>query len=368
MSAPGSARLLADARMVRYLGAMIAQSPQLLLRSPLRVVPATLLLAFLVAGTAAPRAAAAEADVVRVLIVDGQNNHKWWPATTAQMKHILDETGRFEVDIARTRYTWADDSYFPEYELPGQESEHLDEAKPDPDFAPNFSDYDVVISNFGWRAAPWPEQTRADFESYVKGGGGFVCVHAADNSFPDWNAYNEMIGLGGWGGRTEKDGPYVYYQNDELVTDDTPGPGGHHGPRHAYPVVVRDTEHPITRDMPREWMHQIDELYDSLRGPAKQMQVLATSPSTLENGGSGRHEPVAMVISYGDGRVFHTVLGDDMRAMECVGFQTLLSRGTEWAATGEVTLTIPENFPSADEVSTTPFEAGAAALQDAVAN
>jgi hypothetical protein len=38
--------------------------------------------------------------------------------------------------------------------------------------------------------------------------------------------------------------------------------------------------------------------------------------------------------------------------MECVGFITTLQRGTEWAATGKVTLTdVPEDFPTADKVS-----------------
>ena len=43
----------------------------------------------------------------------------------------------------------------------------------------------------------------------------------------------EIIGLGGWGGRSEKSGPYVYF-NDEnkLVRDTAKGRGGHHGPQH----------------------------------------------------------------------------------------------------------------------------------------
>ena len=320
------------------------------------------------ADEAAQSASHSGADRLKVLILDGQNNHRWWPETTAFMKDILERTGRFDVKVARTKYTWKGDDHLPEYDLPGVETEPVEEPKPDPNFKPDFAAYDAVISNFGWKAAAWPEETQAAFEKYVRDGGGFVCVHAADNSFPAWKAYNDMIGLGGWGGRTEKDGPYVYYKDGELVVDDSAGEGGHHGPRHAYPVVVRDRQHPITRGMPTEWMHQIDELYDSLRGPAKQMQILATSFADPANGGSGRDEPVAMVISYGDGNVFHTVLGDDVRAMECIGFQALLSRGVEWAATGEVTLPIPDGFPSPSDVSLREFEAGAAVLEDAAAN
>ena len=312
-------------------------------------------------------ASPAAAEPLQVLIVDGQNNHKDWPKQTAVMKHDLEATGLFDVDIARTKYTWKGEEHLPEYDLPDQPAEPVAEPQPDPDYAPNFADYDAVVCHFGWKAAAWPESTRKAFEDYMAGGGGLVVVHAADNSFPEWPAYNEMIGVGGWGGRDEQSGPKLYYENGELKRDESAGGAGHHGPRHEYSVVVRDTSHPITRGMPREWMHQVDELYDSLRGPAKAMQVLATSYSDPAQQGTGRHEPAAMVISYGEGRVFHTILGDDVRAIECVGFKTLLSRGVEWAATGEVTQEIPDNFPSPTEVSIEPYEAGAAPLQDAVA-
>jgi len=43
---------------------------------------------------------------VKVLIVDGQNNHEVWPKSTIMMKQYLEETGLFEVDICRTKFTW----------------------------------------------------------------------------------------------------------------------------------------------------------------------------------------------------------------------------------------------------------------------
>ena len=49
----------------------------------------------------------------------------------------------------------------------------------------------------------WPAALKTSFEQYVRNGGGFVAVHAADNAFPGWQAFNEMIGVGGWRGRTE---------------------------------------------------------------------------------------------------------------------------------------------------------------------
>lgn len=296
--------------------------------------------------------------VLSALIIDGQNNHDRWPKTTYMMKQYLEETGRFEVDVNRTRYTWKGGELAKEYApQDGVQREDLPQPKTDPDFAPEFEKYDVVISNFGWNAAPWPASTQQAFESYVRGGGGLVIVHAADNSFGDWQAFNDMIGLGGWGGRNEKSGPYVYFDNDgELIRDTTPGGGGSHGPQHEFQVVIREPDHPIVRGLPKAWMHTKDELYQQLRGPANNMTILATAFAAEDKRGTGRHEPMIMTIDYGKGRVYHTPMGHADEAFESVGFITTFIRGCEWAATGEVTLDeVPDDFPTADRASRREF-------------
>jgi uncharacterized protein len=282
-----------------------------------------------------PALGAAEAQQkIKTLIVDGQNNHKNWPETTQMMKKYLENTGRFKVDVATTAPRGAD-----------------------PDYKPAFKNYDLVVSNYN--GAAWPAETQAAFDAFVKGGGGFACIHAADNSFPEWPAYNEMIGLGGWGGRTEASGPYVYLDADgKLVRDDSKGRGGSHGPQHPFQIVVRDTEHPITKGMPPAWMHVNDELYDRLRGPGQNMRILATTYSDPAKGGTGRHEPMILTVDYGRGRVFHTPIGHGNDSQECVGFITTFIRGCEWAATGKVTEPIPADFPKADQVSQRKFAGG----------
>jgi len=295
---------------------------------------------------------------INVLIVDGQNNHVQWPKTTFMLKEYLDGSGLFKVDVQRSGYTWKGEEFIADFSIEGLPlTIALEEPKPDLDFNPDFSKYDVVISNFGWNAADWPLETQKAFENYMENGGGLVVFHAADNSFPKWEAYNKMIGLGGWGDRTEKDGPYVYYDNnDELIFDTSPGNGGGHGPQSEYQIRLRNTQHPITKGMPELWMHSKDELYDKLRGPAENMEVLATAYSDPNNKGTGRHEPALMTLTYGKGRIFHNIMGHADYSVNCVGFITTMLRGTEWAATGKVTQEIPENFPTADQSNSYPIE------------
>jgi hypothetical protein len=106
------------------------------------------------------------------------------------------------------------------------------------------------------------------------------------------------------------------------------------------------------KGLPKTWMHQGDELYDRLRGPGKNMTVLATAYSDPANlGGSGVDEPLLMVLSYGKGRVFHSAIGHDVLALSSVDDVVTLQRGVEWAATGKVTQKVPATFPDANTVS-----------------
>lgn len=308
---------------------------------------------------------------LKALIIDGENSHGIWPKSTFMMKSYLEETGLFEVDIARKRFTWIGPHHngieetndindllviYPLNDDVDREAQN--EPKHDPDFNPNFSKYDVVINNLGWKSSELPATTKANFDDYIKNGGGLVVVHGANNAWGQWEAYNNMIGLGAWGGRDVESGPYVFYntKGDEQ-RDTSKGICGSHGKQHEFQIQTRALAHPIMKGLPKVWLHTKDELYERMRGPAKNMTILATAYSdstgnaliNKKNKRTGRHEPILMAIDYGKGRVFHSTLGHMDYSMESVGFITTFQRGAEWAATGRVTQNIPDDFPEENQ-------------------
>ena len=273
-----------------------------------------------------------ETKPIKALVVSGQNNHNW-QVSHKVLKLILDNSGMFQTDIVLTPEKGGDMN----------------------EFKPEFDKYDVVVLDYN--GDRWSAETDSAFLQYVRNGGGVVVYHAADNAFADWDEFNRIIALGGWEGRNEKHGPYCYWENGGLVLDETPGNGGSHGQQREYAMHCRNAEHPVTKGLPDNWIHGKDEMYDSMRGPANIKDLLYSGKAEKETGGSGKEEPLVFTVDYGKARIFHIMLGhcgptaEDNPAMQCAGFQTLLLRGAEWAATGEVTQSLPADFPTDKSVS-----------------
>jgi type 1 glutamine amidotransferase len=223
---------------------------------------------------------------IRVLILSGRNNHDW-KTTTPKLQAILEESGRFKTDVI---------------ENPASLSASFLEP------------YDVILSNWnsfggGADAEAWPEETKQAYIEFARRGKGHVVVHAGSSSFAGWNEY-ERLTLAAWReGQTS------------------------HGPPHKFPVRIESVKHPVTAGL---GPFEIEDELWTRPAVARGASVLASSYSDPDQGGSGRWEPAALAGRFDRGRTFTLLLGHDVEAMANPGFQALLRRGVEWAATGVV--------------------------------
>lgn len=264
------------------------------------------LLMVLVTSLAAVAATSAgdrdQPELIRALLLSGANNHDW-RTTTPRIKQILEDSGRFAVTVL----------------------EQTDQIS-----AELLNDFDVIVSDFNTftarykepRDPGWTDAARDAYISFVRRGKGHVAVHAGSSSFYDWPEYQELVISSFKVGQTD------------------------HGIRHDFPVRIDIADHPITKGMGP--FQTFDELWHD--APVQdEATVLASAFSSQESRGSGKYEPVAMVRRFGEGRSFTLMLGHDTKAMENAAFQALLARGTEWAATGEVTIPLPSEWPAVIE-------------------
>jgi type 1 glutamine amidotransferase len=237
---------------------------------------------------------------VKVLILTGVNNHDW-VATTPVLREVLEQTGRFEVRVNE--------------EVRGNGPE-------------TFAPYDVLLLNyddFKQTAGPWWDyRARQAMLDFVRNGKGLVSYHSANNAFWGWEEFDKLVG-GTW---------------RETAT---------HAPYHTYTVKIADPDDPITQGMPPTFA-ETDELYQGL-SMQPNIHLLAGAyddpHNCSRNGkvcGSGKDEPLVWTLKFGLGRVFQTALGHDVKAMDSPGFRLTLERGTEWAATGKVTIPVPANL------------------------
>ena len=269
-----------------------------------------------------------------VLLLSGQNNHDW-QETHLMLQDIIEEADMFNLTISLTPPKGADKAAWD-------------------DWTPNFASYDAVVMDYNGEM--WPDKIKKEFEEYVSGGGAVYVLHASNNPFPGWTAFEEMVGIL-W--RNQNTGTRVYMDDEGSLVRHAPGHdrGAGHGKLYDWQIQVRDTSHPIMDGIPEVWLHAHDELYHGQRGPANNMNILATAYSDPERGGSDQHELMMWWIPYGQGKVLTFLAGhhwpnqEDVDAYKCVGFRTMITRGLEWLATGEVTTPVPENFPTADKTS-----------------
>jgi uncharacterized protein len=263
-----------------------------------------------------PAVVARSEEKISVLIVDGINNHDWQTATR-ELRMLLLETGRFTVDVSTSPPADAPVAAWGAWN-------------------PDFARYRVVINNFNGghthAGIRWPRRVEQGLEEYVRGGGGLVVYHAANNAFLDWPAYNDMIGLG-W--RDKNFGPSLMVSAEGKVVRIPQGTGldPGHGPRHDFEVHVLNTQHPVTRGLPLTWIQPSEQLTHGQHGPAEGLTILTYAYSEV----SHQNEPLDWVREYRKGRVYTTMLGHTWKDepnpnLACPEFRKLFAQGVAWAA------------------------------------
>ncbi len=213
------------------------------------------------------------------------------------------------------------------------------------DWEGDYRDYDVIVVMYYQPRAG--EESLEKLEAYVREGGGLVGLHSGIAGFNGQELYDNMIGMG-WRGANYGKSLMMTEDFEPIVREAGEGRGSAHPPIQEFAVQTIDREHPITRRLPEVWMQSRDELYYNMRGPINDIHVLATANRDVPG---GENAPQLWVHQYGEGRVFVTTLGHYQPSVDSVGFMTTLAFGMEWAATGDVTLPMPANFPTAEESS-----------------
>ena len=232
-----------------------------------------------------------QADSVKVLILSGSNNHEW-KKTTPFLEKIFDNSGYFQADVTNQPDTLS-------YEI--------------------FKKYDAVVSN--WNSWPendsrWTSKAENGLLQFVEEGGGLVFFHASTSALYNWPDFKK-ISTGAWGDSTW------------------------HGKRSPVQVTIENQEHPITKGIADFY------IFDELWINAEQNDIFQVLGSAINDDAfeKGYNKQAAIFVSeYGEGRIFHTILGHDVRAMRNTGFQSLILRGTEWAVTSKVSLPVPEDL------------------------
>ncbi|MBW6533822.1 MAG: PmoA family protein [Mariniphaga sp.] len=230
--------------------------------------------------------------MIQVLIFSGSNNHNW-QQTTPYLEILLSGTGMFGVQITN---------------------------RPDTLKESDLNKFDVILSN--WNSWPenelrWPETTEKALLNFIKKGGGFVTFHASTSAFNNWPEFQEI-------------------SSSAWILDST-----WHGKNSPTKIIIENDEHPVTNGLSGFFI--FDELWINA-GKNEKFEILgsATNEDFLNKG--MENQPAIMVSEFGKGRIFHTILGHDVRAMRNTGFQTLLRRAVEWAATGEVAQILPQEL------------------------
>jgi type 1 glutamine amidotransferase len=223
-------------------------------------------------------------DGVKVLLLSGgARQHHGYRDQAIVLARGLEDTGRYEVTICE------DGSILT---------------------SPGMSKYDVLIVHVDRRDPEFKftEPQQKALLEFVHSGKGYVSIHGADNAAPDWlPEWREMLG-----------GVFSHVGLPDSKTK-----------KGEFQVKIANRDHPVTKDLNDFTLK--DELYYHLqmKRPIEPLAVVEADGQTW---------PVAWVLDYGKGRVFHTVFGhrdfgpDKNEPLTNEAFMKLVLQGTDYVA------------------------------------
>lgn len=166
----------------------------------------------------------------------------------------------------------------------------------------SLADYDVIVLHFmDWEVPDPGPSARANLQRVIRSGKGLVLVHFACGAFQEWPEFVRLAG---------------------RVWD--PKLRGH-DPHGEFTVKITDPNHPAMKGM--KDFETVDELYTCLTGNTP-IKVLATARSKVDD----KDYPMAFVLNFGKGRVYHNVLGHDVQALANPDVGRLFRNACAWCA------------------------------------
>ncbi len=223
-------------------------------------------------SNAASNATETENEMRAVIVTGVDWKGHIWSETAPMLRKILERDGRFSVDIVEDPNFLASNELF---------------------------EFDEIVLHFkNYKPLDQEDKVKRNLTAFVKQGKGLVVIHYASGAFEDWPEFRNLVG------RCQKT---------------------KHDKRGPFTVKIADANHPITKGM--NDFQTDDELFIQLRGD-RPIDVLATARSVI----TGKDHPMAFAFEYGSGRVFHTTLGHDVRAITMTDTAELIRRGASWAA------------------------------------
>lgn len=260
---------------------------------------------------------------LKVLIISGQNSYEHdWTGVNNALRTMMHDSKRFDVRI----------------------TEDFDHGTLD-----TLKAYDVVLLNYSsrWNYADptqhiWSPEAFSALYQYVREGGGLVAYHSSFTWGRDIPEYKRLVGAVMVPGQSRR------------------------APSGSFPIHIVDKSNPITAGMRDYIWTYNDDMYTNMSfAEDAKVHVLARArdaaadyaPKLMSNKydpavyspeklkqmkGIDADHPQIWTADYGKGRVFSITVGHDEVSLHFPGMQDLILRGTEWAATGAVTLPLHE--------------------------